>query len=418
MKTQQTLAAAALIIATSCAPHRAYHPENGAYCPADRQEERACVNVIEFDEQGDYFASGQYKAAVKRIRGLRRPLVVTFAHGWRHNAEPEDRDMVVFTKFIKDLQNSHSDRDVHGIYIGWRGGSAARAVDGAAGPFTFWNRKSASQRLKRFALLNTLLAVSSAVRGQGEEGVNVVIGHSFGARILEEVTGNAVVSAMGLPGERGKRLPFDAVFLINPASESLSARMLKLALQGWPHDRPIFYALSSKTDGPNKVAWPLGVGLQRAFNVFGFADQLGKTRTYPTPDGEAQWSYLSQTAGMDARQVTHFLSLDGASSSEGAAGRVITSGSLAGGRRWSLVEYASKKEAAYTLNSKAYWVTRVPKEALDGHSGDRATNGIFNDDMTSIMTGLVKFATAGAKTRGTPKPTLTADAVDGVLQKR
>lgn len=111
-------------------------------------------------------------------------------------------------------------------------------------------------------------------------------------------------SALSSPGHP-MQMPADLIFLINQASESLTARQLKIALTNWPKDSaPAVVSLSSETDSANANIWPIGL---RIPSLFGGG---GKMRPYEMtihekPYHDSQRTYYTKTTGQDPRQITH-----------------------------------------------------------------------------------------------------------------
>lgn len=80
---------------------------------------------------------------------------------------------------------------------------------------------------------------------------------------------------------------------------------------------------------------------------------------------------------------------------------------------------ASDKAEFILKHYDAYWVVRVPKEILHGHSGDRAQDGIFNVAMTDLMSNLVDYALPKARTSSKqapapPTPSQVQDKLKGL----
>src|SRR6185503_9131783 len=126
-------------------------------------------------------------------------LVVWYIHGWKHNAHDHDSDLQAFRMVIEALDREQRElgengRHVLGVYIGW---------DGAVGPsslrnLTFWNRKRAADRISQSAVLKRIFASTSYARMEAREeltsnDLTIMIGHSFGARILYSATSQVLL---------------------------------------------------------------------------------------------------------------------------------------------------------------------------------------------------------------------------------
>ena len=201
---------AALLALPGCTPNAAYRT-NPTACRADPCDRHAleirdggpapfALGFVEFDDQGRPFDGRQEKAIFDYMADTARtkPLaIVTFVHGWQHNAEASDGNVVQFRQLLGALaryeasQSEGRRRAVIGVYTGWRG----RSVDlPYVQSLTFWTRKDAAQRVAEGSirsLLGGLRAFRDLVnraRGgtqdpRGETRM-VTIGHSFGGLIV------------------------------------------------------------------------------------------------------------------------------------------------------------------------------------------------------------------------------------------
>ncbi|WP_419535600.1 hypothetical protein [Endozoicomonas sp.] len=130
------------------------------------------LGFIEFDDQG--FIQGrdkkdivmsQVRERVKLASQSDKPvLLLTFIHGWHHNAEgnPEDRDIYRFREeLLAKAADAYADHEVIGIYLGWRG----RVVRGPLDFATFWNRKRTAHEVGQNGMTAVLLEIEDAVKG-------------------------------------------------------------------------------------------------------------------------------------------------------------------------------------------------------------------------------------------------------------
>jgi len=163
--------------------------------------------------------------------------IVVYTHGWHGSSLPDDYYVVLFRALLESLahldSNVDPDRQVVGIYVGWRGNSWEHPSP--AKYLTFWDRKLAAEtvsagavqglfaRLHHFYIDNSChpsgdanLSGSSAKCGRVHM---LTIGHSYGALInFRSLLGNM---EHGLNIESGKRVYSfgDLVVLLNPAFE-------------------------------------------------------------------------------------------------------------------------------------------------------------------------------------------------------
>ena len=241
--------------------------------------EKYDLAFIEFDDMGELWTIGNLRApgesplpdnsqtqeAVDLIK-LRqcefkaKVTVVTFIHGWKNNASSYDETHDKSLKGFKDtlaLFARDSSRHYIGVFIAWRG----QVVGGNI--FTsYWNRRDTADRVAGTSMTEALFRLMYATKGgyalgdpcvPDDNGGNpysqfIVIGHSFGGRILER---SLVQPLMSLIAERAARIsdgcdvsggskqtpatgspfrfPANLVVFINPANDSFEG---KAAIEG------------------------------------------------------------------------------------------------------------------------------------------------------------------------------------------
>lgn len=235
--------------------HRPYQSVSNEHLGDELAKDR--VAVIEFDERGDFWEAGQIRRAENLIQKVHEPILVTYVHGWTHDARPSDGDLFAFRNFIRELNKGASGRAC-GVFIGWRGASVEeRGLAGLASKpvalLSFWGRKKITDQMAGVPFTQTLWRLArSADLAQGH---SVLIGHSFGGRIVERTLGTTAISRM----HTRSAMPYNLTFLINPATESLYARQLKLALREWTSPQPAIVAIAAKDDFATGTAWPLAL---------------------------------------------------------------------------------------------------------------------------------------------------------------
>jgi hypothetical protein len=395
-----------VILLGSCATaHRPYHSVSDDQTQADLERDR--VAVIEFDERGDYWESRQIQRAATLIKKVSAPVLVTYIHGWRHDAKPDDGDLLAFRNFIKNLNEALNGRAC-GVYVGWRGASVEEGglIGGISKPFSllsFWGRKKITDQMAGVPFAQTLWTLAETTKARN--GHSVLIGHSFGGRIVERTLGTTAIAQMN----NGQSMPFNLTFLVNPATESLYARQLKLALREWKYEQPAIVAIAAKDDFATGKAWPLA--LLRPSRI--------RSRDYviPLPSGsiaESQKEYVKSTVGNDKRQWTHKLQVEATRQNEAktnvTAANVLRTpatpfevrlrGEDEGKVATCRVVALPSVDAKHQLASKAYWVLPVEKNILSGHGGVPGENGIFSSSMSDLMAGIIRQV--GAVRRDAP----------------
>lgn len=288
----------AFLFAGCATPNRSYQPAGQAQVrPCKLYEdntpyEKLCS--IEFDEQGDIWNPAQERAVRLLIRkSARKPLLVVFIHGWHNNAHPRNGNLQSFNQLLKELAKraNTEDREVMGVFIGWRGLAIQRQWDKTgigwvARYLSFYSRKNDTDLVAGIPLTKSLYSLASAAHARG--GRVIFIGHSFGGRILEKALAQALVGqTVGNSGAEAI-LPADLTLLINPASEAITARRLKLALRHWSQPSPAIISVTSVGDTDTSTWWSLGMN----------AALLTKSRSYRRyNDGSHQKEYVVKTAG-------------------------------------------------------------------------------------------------------------------------
>ncbi|MDR5809076.1 alpha/beta hydrolase [Caballeronia sp. LZ019] len=175
-----------------------------------------------------------------------RLLIITFVHGWKHNASTDDAHVRLFRQVLENTaaleEEAGTHRRVVGVYLGWRGDSL-NVPDGLKSVLTFYDRKGTADKVSKGAIhevvayLNAYEKRENNVPGRkcdrveasmGCQVVSVLIGHSFGGLILYEAIAPAVLSSI-IDGEvdGGEKGPShverfdDMVLLINQAIEAV-----------------------------------------------------------------------------------------------------------------------------------------------------------------------------------------------------
>lgn len=408
-----------LTLLSACStPHRSYYGEASTIIPAAKGE--AAIAVIEFDERGDYWDKAQLTRADELIKPARNPILVTYVHGWRHDARPSDTDLRSFRNFVNQIASDpiaqSSKRQVIGVFIGWRGASVQE--EGITGLFgkpsallSFWGRKKITDQMAGVPFNNTIWSLAKRTRDC--RGHSILIGHSFGGRIVERTLGPAAIAQMN----NGEPMPYNLTFLINPATESLYARQLKLALRDWQKtSEPAIIAIAATNDTATGRAWPPALTLPTGI----------RSRKYQNEDAsiESQNSYVRTTVGNDKRQWTHEVKKVGQApiTKPNIVASNVNDSSDAFQIRLpddppgtvSLFKLGQHPDARtnHPLNSNAYWVLPVDPNILSGHGGDPAKDGIFCTSMGDLMSGLIGNVEA-LTTRGAVVPKSRPERTDG-----
>jgi hypothetical protein len=343
-------------------------------------------SFIEFDERGDFLDFEQHIDCQGRIRALagsNRLVVVMYCHGWKNNSQ--SGDVTEFVSFLTKLAASEQARrtgaKVHGVYLGWRGNAFRPFVDKSnrndsyhetleafgepivdaryhrrfswtyviPETLSYWARKGAAEhKVSGLPMARALFTYASAAKDYGNKLENrvFVIGHSFGALMLEKSLGQAMVGEITMewwdrekkaptvktPQERRTEqmelekpgLPFDLVLFLNSAAPSIYAKEMRDFLkahrsalgraQSAEQDVPVIVSLTSTADWATGVVHPLGnmcarfaPSLRRRYTTGIFGDPPRRGAPYPTHKGIRQSDFYIRTPGHQPYLVNHWI---------------------------------------------------------------------------------------------------------------
>ena len=395
--------ALALALAACATPNKQYQAAGSVeIAPSRRYPDNVPYGklaAIEFDEQGDIWTSAQLNAARRMIReSARRPLLIAFVHGWHNNARANNENLQSFNQLLKEIadRTNSQDREVQGIYIGWRGLAIERAWDKSgigwlARYLSFYSRKSDTDLVAGIPLTRALYVLASDAHAKG--GRVIFIGHSFGGRILEKALAQALIGQTSAYPRIKVTLPADLTLLINPASEAITARRLKLALGDWSEPTPAIISVTSTGDTATSTWWWGAMS----------AATLPKARAFRDyddgPDGKyrtSQRDYIVRTAGhSDIVKDRHVMPTQPAENLNGAADdaiswnvRFATQDQFRAANQWWRIEEIQSSPASFLINAgqaKGYWVMSVPPEIIPDH------NDIFRPAAIELFAALYRI---------------------------
>lgn len=239
------------------------------------------VLVIRLTDDGELCRRSELADATYALRHHkeRRPsepvLAIWYIHGWRHSARDGDSDLHNFQGLVTKLKELQEGPDVKvrrhvvGIYVGWNAALGPWGLD----LLTFWNRKLAADRISQSAIVTKALSATRNARKRERcaDDMTILIGHSFGARILFSAISQLLIDEVqrahpGMDYNHYQRIegPADLVLLMNPAFEaSMFTALHALRRDHWwekiaAGQQPRLLAISSKADGATTVLYPLG----------------------------------------------------------------------------------------------------------------------------------------------------------------
>jgi hypothetical protein len=238
--------------------------------------------IVEFDDQGRCYDRGQMDAVADRLQALAPDgasqgedvILVTFVHGWKHDARSDDDNLMAFRLLLNETVGYEKSatapgakpRPVLGVFVGWRGLSDFGLGDVVADA-TFWGRQAAGQRVAVGSvreLFGRLRHYRNRRRKEGGNPLLVIVGHSFGGMIVFSALAQSLIQAASAPV--GQMTPefADLVLLVNPAIEgarfipiydlvtraAFTARTTK--------QLPVFICAQADNDQPVGLVFPLG----------------------------------------------------------------------------------------------------------------------------------------------------------------
>lgn len=300
-------------ILAGCATTEPYRTKSESYCnyvkTGDCHDEAMTIanegttkeyrlSFLEYDDQGmPHFPQITKKIldSYRSIAANEDVLLLTFVHGWKHNAsggdgektttdaddssyednnpqskEGEDSNIVEFREVLSIAAENTPGKKVIGVYVGWRG----RSIDiNGIDNITFWDRKNTAHEVGQQGITEALLELEGIVKGnESRQNRMVTIGHSFGGAALFSslnlVMAERYISSRPYQSNHRAHGFGDLVVLLNPAFESLRYSSLFELSQDdcrkYPENQlPKLVVLSSKKDFPVSTTFKIG----RFFNV-------------------------------------------------------------------------------------------------------------------------------------------------------
>jgi len=241
--------------------------------------------TVEFDDQGWFWDRRQMELLLRFLYDYRdaagKPgefLIFAHAHGWQHNADACDNNVVCLQRFLERMDvserlfNAKAPRKVLGVFIAWRGRSITTPGVSAT---SFYSRKKVGNRVGIGGVTELLVRLNDFRRLKnpdrlGSQTQLVISGHSFGGQVIYKALGQLLTenAASMAAGEDGKPYGYkvaasfgDLVVLVNPAFEGSAFESLQAAASSrcYPdRQRPAMMVVTSGADDATRVAFPLG----------------------------------------------------------------------------------------------------------------------------------------------------------------
>ena len=247
------------------------------------------IGVIELSDDGHVKDEEQRRLVMEAVQKLtdgdQRALLVTFIHGWHHNARTCDSNLACFRRTIQSLAKYEAARTprrrVMGLYIGWRGDSLKPSTHMTWS--TFYGRKRAAHHIGDHGGRDVLLQLHDWYTKENARRTNAVemvtVGHSFGGALAfsateallvrerrgRDVLGGVTSSASTSTTKDVRHGLGDLVILVNPAFEAYRYRVFDADLKDGVHyddaQLPVLMTIASKADSAVGFWFPVGRSL-------------------------------------------------------------------------------------------------------------------------------------------------------------
>lgn len=303
MNKSKTLIAMLIMILsfTGCASDKQYRTDTTP-CNCEKNKD-ACskaaievhdgykISFVEFDDQGWFWNFDQLEATKNMIKEESKKddlLIIIYIHGWKHNADYNDSNVIKFRDVLCKLYEIDKNkggkilgnRKIVGVYAGWRGLSATYE------PFktlSFWERKNTAHKVGYGSMIDLLVSVENLQKAinkspvKGHKTELVLIGHSFGGAVLysalSQIMSERLVTKVEYDKDKTLKSFGDLVIFLNPAFEaSRYDNLNKLAnsLKGKYSEKqkPVMSVITSKGDIATQYAFPIGRFISTFFETY------------------------------------------------------------------------------------------------------------------------------------------------------
>jgi len=333
-----------------------------------KNSSRPCIAYVEFNDQGKQSVPGQLNQATALIRKAihddpqHQPVILTFIHGWKHNASPgppEDSNIQGFEhvlNYLYDTAYGGSDCTdatgpctpiaghlVVGIYIGWRGEIISHEWP-VTRTLSLYSRGEAATRVGQGDDLEKALrqisntAHPSETTNSPTQPMLVLVGHSFGARVLENAMNKLYLPFFEEKKSNQTQVPTffaDLIIYVNSAaSADVAVPMLDYLARerlefredlpnlppgnGLGRERPLMLSITTPADAATGVLFPIAMGgeaiLKKVSGSLGGQQAIScyhpATQTISKNTSKSQFAFHASTAAhMDLIQSHEVIDL-------------------------------------------------------------------------------------------------------------
>jgi len=438
-------------------PDRQYHSAFGNDGKLKNEKLPSCVEhdsrgfdllFVEFDERGDFWDRDQLADGSRAIKGQasngKQILLIEYVHGWHNNALDNDpgRDVDRFRQLLSVVARSELVKKLNyrvvGAYLGWRGEMFRNNSNPLT--FAFWIPHTTSFYPEKHigTEIGSLPMITEAIfwlvheaRHNSPAARTILIGHSFGAMVLENAIAQAVASSVAGTPYEGKGAatssvytPADLVLLLNSAADSMRAKGLEEMLSRMGSsasrfinaDRPLVISITSTGDSATGTFFPIGTGLANLGRGFRSYKRLNFRQL---PEQVSQRYFLTHTPGHNDYLFSHTVSVDNNQIVPSIAAQLPVSSEPLPARFarifdenisqpipsegkgkdrvwrfrsvgkqgvcWSTIRPVNYHSDKIVYNKTAYWIVEVPPEIIKDH-GD-----IFNQQALCLYAALFRI---------------------------
>jgi hypothetical protein len=427
-------------------------------------DHRFDLSYVEFDEKGDYWDRRQLGWTVQEIKRVARAndlVLVVYVHGWQNDASTSrGHDVGKFHCLLEHLSDVDGGKHrFFGVYVGWRGKSVpggdgifadksipdliSKAIFFVPHELSLFGRKNAATRIAGMpvteAIFQSVAAARNETKRHSHGARTILIGHSFGALLLEKAMAQALAAKVISEGETFTA-PADFVVLLNSAAESIYAKemidmfrrrhiALAKSARGDEIDaeHPLLVSITSKADSATGMLFPIGTGLSNALGVFRkyeWDDKYGESS-----HNVSQREYFTHTPGHNNQLISHDAkvvagvpkmpsyeetdtcrdemlnafqrNLDEPLTGPNGEIKFVTVAPGGAATEWELAPRGPDRLQT------PYWIVSVPKEIIRDHSD------IFNENSLALMARLFRASNPeqqrGIRTPAAPRTLRFAD---------
>ena len=216
---------------------------------------------LEYDESGQKFEGDRQMALIRRaIDTSDKPIyLVVYVHGWNNNADTisvqKEFDTVTFPYLLARRSFQNPDMNIMGVYVGWRG---AKYKYFPAKVLTPLDRARAADAIGNYGEVRSdLISLAKRVEKSTHSGYSLIIGHSFGGRLLSRAFMNDLATIKSI-----NEWPLGSRSLLMCLNPAISAKAFddvvnKVPDTGAGLQRPVWLNVTSKHDFTTRRLYPL-----------------------------------------------------------------------------------------------------------------------------------------------------------------